>query len=153
MSAETSAALPERLQICTFRLGQLLVGVAVSELRELTTPQGLISVEGAPPHLAGLLYFRGQILTVLDLWVLLEQQLNIRPLIPQIAVLQAGGQQCGLLVDEVGEVMEIPCAAFESLPAGVVGPLRSLCRQFQPESGLLLLESERLFGSPFPPPS
>lgn len=148
---DQQSTAPERLQICSFRLGSLQVGVPVAELRELTTPQGLVAVDGAPAHLAGLLYFRGQILTVLDLWILLDQALNIRPLTPQIAVLQAGNKQCGLLVDEVGEVAEIPLTEFESLPAGVVGPLRSLCRQFHAASGLLLLESERLFSSPFPP--
>ena len=108
------------------RVGDLLVGVEVDAVQEVTSTAELTTVPLAPPMVSGLLNLRGQIVTAIDLRRSL--QLAERPADERsiTLILRAEGGSIGLLVDAVGDVLNVGEEDFEMPPATLRGPLREL---------------------------
>jgi purine-binding chemotaxis protein CheW len=128
------------------RVGHLLVGVDVDAVQEVTAGGELTPVPLAPPVVSGLLNLRGQIVTAIDLRRSL--QLADRP-VGQGAVnliLRAQGGSVGLVVDSVGDVLDVHQDDFEEPPGTVRGHLRDLINGvYKLDRGLLLvLNTERV---------
>jgi purine-binding chemotaxis protein CheW len=127
---------------CTFKLGSAWFGIAVDRVQEVISSPSITSVPLAPHAVAGLSNLRGQIVTVIDLGVHLG--------IPQpsgsssgIMVLVRGKNLLvGLLVNEIGEVVEAPEAEMEPAPDNLHARLRksvpSVCKL--PQSLLHVLD-------------
>jgi purine-binding chemotaxis protein CheW len=83
---------------------------------EVFRPGRIARVPGAEPAVAGVTGWRGELLTVLDLAVLL----GLPPLAPaaprMVVVLDAGGPPCGVVVDAVGELARIDPGELRALP-------------------------------------
>src|SRR5439155_25863571 len=79
----------------------------------------LTRVPLAPPEVAGILNLRGRIVTAIDMRCRLE--LGSRPDDkPLMAIgIECRGESYGLLVDSVGEVMQLPNHACEAKPANL----------------------------------
>lgn len=128
------------------RVGHLLVGVDVDAVQEVTAGGELTPVPLAPPVVRGLLNLRGQIVTAIDLRRSL--QLADRP-VGQPAlnlILRAEGGAVGLVVDAVGDVLDVRDDDFEEPPGTVSGHLRDLITGiYKLDRGLLLvLDTERV---------
>src|SRR5262249_62349510 len=91
-------------------------GVAVSGGGEAIRYQERPRVPLAPPVVRGLINLRGQIVTAIDLRRRLE--LDDRPADrpPVNVVLHTDDGAVSLLVDEIGDVLHVPAAAFERPP-------------------------------------
>jgi purine-binding chemotaxis protein CheW len=128
------------------RVGHLLVGVDVDAVQEVTAGGELTPVPLAPPVVSGLLNLRGQIVTAIDLRRSL--QLADRPVgQPAInLILRAEGGSVGLVVDSVGDVLDVRQDDFEEPPGTVSGHLRDLITGvYKLDRGLLLvLNTERV---------
>ena len=136
----------DRRTFATCRVGHLLVGLNVDAVQEVTAGGDLTPVPLAPPMVSGLLNLRGQIVTAIDLRRSL--QLADRP-VGQPAVnviLRADGGSVGLVVDSIGDVLDVDDHAFEEPPSTVRGHLRELITGvYKLERGLLLvLNTERV---------
>jgi len=108
------------------RVGHLLVGVDVDAVQEVTAGGELTPVPLAPRVVSGLLNLRGQIVTAIDLRRSL--QLAERPAgQPAInVILRSEGGSVGLIVDAVGDVLDVHEDDFEQPPGTVRGHLRDL---------------------------
>ena len=99
----------------------------------------------APPVVRGLINLRGQIVTAIDLRRRLE--LHDRPAdqLPVNVVVHTDDGAVSLLVDEIGDVLEVPEKAFERPPETLQGTARELIRgAYKLEDRLLLiLDTER----------
>ncbi len=127
-------------QLCTFRLDALLFGVDVAYVREVLRWREVTRVPLAPPEVEGLLNLRGQIVPAIDV----RRRLGMPPRSDDArslnVVVQVGGEPVSLLVDEVGDVLEVEAAAFERTPETVVGAARTLIRGAYKLPGRLLLD-------------
>ena len=94
-------------QFCTFFLDGLFFGVEVSKVQEVIRYQEMTRVPLAPPVVQGLINLRGQIVTAMDLRRRLE--LSERPVgqLPTNVVVQTEDGPMSLLVDEIGDVLEV----------------------------------------------
>lgn len=103
-------------QLCTFTVEGLFLGVEVTHVQEVLRAQPLTRVPLAPPAVAGLMNLRGQIVTAIDL----RQQLALPPrtdATPTMnVVVRADGGVASLLVDEIGDVLELREDSFETPP-------------------------------------
>ena len=93
----------EQGRYCTFRLGDLLIGIDVRRVQEVLRHDHMTPVPLAPPEVRGLINLRGQIVTSVDL----RQQLGLatdRDLAASV-VIRAGDEIFSLLVEEVGDVV------------------------------------------------
>ncbi len=113
-------------QFCTFYLDGFFFGVDVMRVQEVIRFQQLTRVPLAPPVVHGLINLRGQIVTAVDL----RRRLGLAPRAageqPMNIVVRTDDGAVSLLVDEIGEVVEVGEDAFERPPETLGGELRAL---------------------------
>jgi purine-binding chemotaxis protein CheW len=130
--------MPTR-KLCTFVLDGQLCGVEVGRVQEVLGPQEMTRVPLAPPAVRGLINLRGQIVAAIDL----RRRLGLadlpadRP--PMNVVVRTGQEAMSLLVDEVGDVVEVEAEAFEPPPGPLQGAARELVSGAYKLPGRLLL--------------
>lgn len=118
--------LEPRQQYCTFRVAGLLLGVEVQQVQEVIRYQALTRVPLAARAITGLINLRGQIVTAIDLREQLGLPQREPNQLPMNVVIRDDEGAVSLLVDEIGDVMEVDSQAFEQPPATVSGPARTL---------------------------
>jgi purine-binding chemotaxis protein CheW len=104
------------LQVTTFRLGDRLLGIDIAAIREINRVGEMTPVPDAPAAVRGVINLRGDVVTVLDLRVMLD--LDPAPLTLQSRwiILDAGTERVGLLVDRVEDVTTVALQDAEGLP-------------------------------------
>jgi purine-binding chemotaxis protein CheW len=135
----------EKRQYVSCLVDDVMVGIKVEAVQEVTSGSELTHVPFAPPVVSGLLNLRGQIVTTIDLRRCL--QLCCRPADqrPVHLILRTDEGCVGLLVDQVCDVLEVDDDQFEVLPKTLGGSLRELIAgAYKLDGGLLLaLDTER----------
>ena len=114
-------------QFSTFYLGDLLFGVPVQLVQEVVRPQEITPVQLSSPVIAGLINLRGQILTAIDL----RRRLSMEPAHdrrPMNVVVRSNDEVVSLLVDEIGDVLEVDSKDFEEPSETLSSPCRELVR-------------------------
>ena len=132
--------MPATRLLCTFHLGELFCAIEVDRAQEVRPAQEMTRVPLAPPAVRGLINLRGQIVAAIDLRrrLGLGERADARPS-PNVVV-RSGREVMSLLVDEVGDVLEVDEAAFEPPPETLQGPARALIRgAYKLDDRLLLL--------------
>jgi purine-binding chemotaxis protein CheW len=132
-------------QFCTFYLNGLYFGVAVLRVQEVLRYQPMTMVPLSPPTVRGLINLRGQIVTALDLRERLELPARVTAEPPMNVVIRSDDGAVSLLVDEIGDVVEISDDVFEQPPETIRGVARDLIKGvYKLKSQLLLvLDTER----------
>jgi purine-binding chemotaxis protein CheW len=141
--------LEHNKQFCTFRLGDLFLGIDVIQVQEILRPQEMTHVPHAPSEVRGLINLRGQIVTAIDLRELLhvppceetskEEQMNI--------VVRTCEGTVSFLVDAIGDVLDIPGSLRAPLPNTIPHDSTYFSSVFKLEDRLLIvLEPERVMG-------
>lgn len=139
------------VQLCTFRLGHTLYGLNVLDVQEVLMPLQRTPIPLSPPEVEGLLNLRGDTVLSVDLAVLLgvpdagatrersiEGEVNSDLTDRMNVVLRSSQGSFSMLVDEVGEVMELPKELFEPCPS-TVSPI-----QRKVAAGVFKLENDLL---------
>jgi purine-binding chemotaxis protein CheW len=80
----------------------------------------------APPVVRGLINLRGQIVTSIDLRRRLGMKNRADDLPPVNVVVQTSDGAVSLLVDEIGDVLDVPQRKIETPPATIRGESRAL---------------------------
>ena len=111
-------------QLCTFRIGELLVGIDVGRVQEVLADPEVTPVPLAGATVAGLLNLRGQILTVVDGRARLGLELGDVPGRTHV-ILHEKGETVSLVVDADDEVVEIDDGALEEVPTTVSETIRA----------------------------
>jgi purine-binding chemotaxis protein CheW len=113
-------------QYCTFHLDGLFLGVEVHKVQEVIRFQQMTPVQLASPAIRGLINLRGQIVTAIDLRSRLELKLRSKTHLPMNVVVRTDDGPISLLVDEIGDVLEMTEEAFERPPETLGGIAREL---------------------------
>lgn len=105
-----------RKQIATFKLDERLYGIDVSRVQEALRLSGATPVPRAPRAVAGMVNLRGQVVLLIDL----RARLGREPFGPgdqaMMLVVNIDGEPISLLVDQVGEVLEVDQGTFGPPP-------------------------------------
>ena len=124
---------------CTFEVDGLWLGVDVLDVQEVIRHRVPTRVPTAPPVVLGLINLRGQIVTVLDL----RGRLGLAPVPalhrPMDVVVRGPGGPVGLVVDEVGDVLEVDETALAQAPETIPESVRRLTSGLFPSVGRSLL--------------
>ena len=126
-------------QFATFTLNSLFLGVDVLKVQEVIRYQEMTRVPTAPPMVEGLINLRGQIITAIDLRLRLDLPLRPEGQLPMNVVVRTDDGALSLLVDEIGDVVEIADESFERIPETVTGVVRDLVTGVYKLDGRLLL--------------
>jgi len=126
-------------QFCSFRLAHLTFGVEVGRVQEVIRRQPMTGVPLAHDVVRGLINLRGQIVTALDL----RRRLDLEPRPPgeepMNIVVRTSIGELSLLVDEIGDVVDVDESAFEGPPETLTGVARELIIGAYKLEGRLLL--------------
>ena len=118
--------MSETKQFCTFYLGNLIFGIEVLQIQEVIRYQEMTSVPLAPAMVRGLINLRGQIVTAIDL----RSRLAMEPLpegrLPMNVVVRTEDGAVSLLVDGIGDVVEVDPDLYERPPETLDGTAREL---------------------------
>jgi purine-binding chemotaxis protein CheW len=142
--------MQEGVQYCTFYVAEHYFGLDVLRVQEIISHQPMTSVPLAPPVVRGLINLRGQIVTALDLRTRLGFAQLPPDRTPVNVVVRTDDGAVSLLVDEVGDVVDVPEKLFERTPETVTGPARELIQGAYKLDGrlLLALDAERTIALP-----
>jgi purine-binding chemotaxis protein CheW len=126
-------------QFCTFYVGKLLFGIDVTMVQEVMRYQEMTRVPLASPVIRGLINLRGQLVTAVDMRRRLGLPALADGLLPMNVIVRREDGAVSLLVDEIGEVMDVAAEAFERPPETLTGAARELIRSVCKLDGALLL--------------
>ena len=133
---------------CTFRLGELFFGVEVVDVQEVIREQQMTRVPLASREICGLMNLRGQIVTAIDLRERLRLVDDNEKATMNVVVRSSEGA-VSLLVDEIGDVLEVEESQFEPPPETLEGVPRELIHgAYKLEDRLLLvLDTDRVLST------
>ena len=126
-------------QLCTFFLDGQLFGVEAQTVQEVIRYQEMTRVPKAPPSVSGLINLRGQIVTAIDLRTRLGLPPREAGKLPMNVVIRSDEGAVSLLVDQIGDVIEVDADNFETPPDTLQGPSRELVQGAYKLDGRLLL--------------
>jgi len=120
-------------------LDRYLFGVEVEQVQEVLRYMDMTCVPLASQAVKGLINLRGQIVPALDLRRMFQLEARAEDQRPMNVVLLTADGVVSLLVDEIGEVMEVQEADFEPKPETLRGVARDLVAGVFKLPGQLLL--------------
>jgi purine-binding chemotaxis protein CheW len=127
-------------QFCSFYLDGLFFGVEVEKVQEVIRHQEQTPVPLAPRVIGGLINLRGQIVTAIDLRRRLELSDRSDDQKAMNVVVRTDEGVVSLLVDEIGDVVEVEAQGFEPPPDTLRSSVRGMIRgAFKLKDRLLLL--------------
>jgi purine-binding chemotaxis protein CheW len=137
--------MADQKQFCTFYLNKHTFGVKVEQVQEVFRYQEMTKVPLAPREVRGLINLRGQIITALDLRLRLGMEPMPEGKLPMNVVVRTEDGVVSLLVDEIGDVLQVPEESYERPPETIPKEVRNLLLGVYKLSGrlLLILDSEK----------
>ena len=135
----------DKSQYCTFSVAGMFFGIDVLMVQEVLRSQEITRVPQAPGVIEGLINLRGQIVTAVDM----RKRLGVSPRAADVQpiniVVRTEDSSASLLVDEIGDVLEVEASAFElppdHLPAQAREIIRGVCKL--KDRLLLVLNTDR----------
>ena len=120
MATDTAILKPEVAQnsgqLSTFFVADLFFGVDVLRVHEVLRFQQMTHVPQAPDVIEGLINLRGQIVTAIDLRRRLKLPPRTGDQTPTNMVIRTDDGAVSLLVDEIGDVLDVDAATYERPP-------------------------------------
>jgi purine-binding chemotaxis protein CheW len=115
-------------QYCTFTVDGTLFGVDVHEIQEVIRYQEMTRVPLSASVVSGLINLRGQIVTAIDMRTRLSMPPRAEGQKPMNVVLRTEDGAVSLLVDEIGDVIQIDETSFEEAPPTLESGSRDLLK-------------------------
>jgi purine-binding chemotaxis protein CheW len=126
-------------QLCTFDVGALFIGIEISRIQEILRQQPVTPVPLAPSMIMGLMSLRGQIVPVINLAARLGVAAHAAENEAFNVLIRTPDGPVSLLVDRVGDVIDVSPESFEPAPDTMQISMRSLIRgAYKLERRLLL---------------
>lgn len=126
-------------QYATFFVDGMCFGVEVPKVQEVLRYQQMTRVPLAPGEIEGLINLRGQIVTAIDM----RRRLLLAPRAPSVQpmnmVIRSEDGAVSLLVDEIGDVIEVSESSYEPPPVNMPAGQRGLVNGVYKLDGRLLL--------------
>ncbi|MDR3443000.1 MAG: chemotaxis protein CheW [Legionella sp.] len=133
-------------KICTFYVRKHFFGIDVTNVQEVIRSQKMTHIPLAKQTISGLINLRGQIVTVIDM----SERLGLlhteesEQLIHLIVCTEDG--PVSLLVDDIGDVIDVSNDVFEIPPENIKGNIRHMLKEVckLDEQLLLLLDLNKV---------
>ncbi len=116
-----SFAETETLELATFSVGDNFIGVDLRKVQEINRNMSITSVPHVPDKVRGVINLRGEVVTVIDLRMVLGLESIDVSRATQNIVLSSGGERIGLLVDSIADVVTAMSTDIVDPPASLSG--------------------------------
>ena len=139
-------------QLVVFGLGREEFGIDISRVREIVKLQNITTIPQSMDFVEGIVNLRGQIVPIVDLCkrFLVADRSESVDAERRIIVVNMSGQNIGILVDGVSEILRIPDEAIEPTPPIVASGVSSdFIRGVAKVEGRLIifLDLDRIFSA------
>ncbi len=108
-------------EVVIFQVGNVLCGVDITQIQEINKHLEITPVHHAPSYVKGVINLRGKIVTVIDMRI----KFGLPPLDvaheARMVVIRWQGEQIGLYVDRIHDVLKIEAEDIVAPPANVSG--------------------------------
>ncbi len=105
------------MELLTCRVGEQWLGVQVRHVREVVTPHAYTKMPLSAAAVMGLINLRGKVITQLDVRQVVGLPKRESENEYRVAIVETtSGEDFGLVVDEVSEVIELDANCFEKTP-------------------------------------
>ncbi len=116
MTDSTENLQTNEIELLTFRVGDQEYAVDIMSVREIRGWTSATPLPHAPSFVRGVINLRGTVLTIVDL----SERLGMGTIAVRernvIIVVQTAGQNIGLLVDAVSDILSLPLSALQPPP-------------------------------------
>jgi len=136
----------EDVQLVTMYAGGAYFGVPVTRVRDVLAATQIFPAPLAPGSILGSINLRGRIVTAIDLRMRLGMTPSDRDASKFVIVERTGGEAYALLVDEIGDVMQLPASLYEPNPITLSAKWTRICRGLyrQDDQMLIVLDIDAL---------
>ena len=114
MTTDTGTALTGERQLVVFDLAAEAYGVDIGTVREIIRLQEITHVPNAPDFVEGVINLRGKVIPVVDLRKRFGVAVGEQTAESRIVVVDIAGEDIGVMVDAVAEVLRIAADSVES---------------------------------------
>ena len=137
-----------RIQYSTFFVARRLYGIDVTRVQEVVRPMPLTSIPLSQNFVHGLINLRGQVVTAVSLHDLFSLK-DKAPADLMNVICKCEGSLISLLVDEIGDVLELESENFEQTPNTIPEQIRRyMTRVYKVGDQLLsILDVDKVFHS------
>lgn len=113
-------------QLLTFTLSDQLFGIPVEHVSDVLSAQEVTPMPLAPPAISGVMNLRGHIVTAIDVRHCLGQEPRAEGQSSMSIVVSQENELFSLIIDTVGDVLQLSCDSFENVPATLDPAWRSV---------------------------
>lgn len=113
-------------QLLTFMLSEQMFGVPVLQVNDVLGPQKITRTPLAPAAVAGVMNLRGRIVTAIDMRRCLNQPPREQGKSNMSVVVDQDGELFSLMIDSVGDVLDLTRDTYEDVPATLDTAWRSV---------------------------
>src|SRR6185369_16269666 len=134
------------LELLCFRVATEDDAISIMDIKEIIKPREVTEVPRVPAFVRGILSLRGIIIPVFDMRVRLGLPQGVRSERERVVVVKRQSGFCGVLVDEVVQVVRIPETGIEPPPVVLEGIDRDFVAGIGRVAGrmLILLDMEKV---------
>ncbi|MCG8392567.1 MAG: chemotaxis protein CheW [Pseudomonadales bacterium] len=126
--------------LCTFSVAGRKYGVVVDKVQEVLADHQVTDIPLAPPGVLGLMNIRGRIVPAIALHKVLRLNSNTAHDDSINIIINHAGEQVGLMVDEIGDIVSVSDSEIEPPPETLKGaPRKFMCGVFPVQGTLHLL--------------
>lgn len=108
-----------RLQVAVVAVHDVFYGIRITAVREILRVPKITWVPWTPKYVVGILNVRGEILSIVDIQLLLRHGASRVMDSSRIVVVEARDLVAGLLVDSMVDIIDVPIITFQPLPEGL----------------------------------
>jgi purine-binding chemotaxis protein CheW len=120
-TTETTAIATGEVEFVTFYVGDLLIGADIHCVEEINRLIDVTPAPHAPECVRGVINLRGEVVTVVDLRTILGLPHGNVGSQARNVVVRSKGEQIGLLVDRIADVIRARVDEIDPPPANVSG--------------------------------
>jgi purine-binding chemotaxis protein CheW len=121
MNESKSSANKINIELATFFVGDALCGMDILKIQEINKLMDMTKVPQAPSYVTGILNLRGQIVTIIDLGKKLGLGATDATQISRNIIVNSPGENVGLLVTRLSDVISAETDKIERAPANMGG--------------------------------
>ncbi|KYZ78015.1 hypothetical protein AXX12_00270 [Anaerosporomusa subterranea] len=102
-------------QLVVFRLGKEEYAVSITQVKEIIHFKGTTKMPNTPAYMKGIINLRGKVIPVIELAMRFGVGAGCA-VDRRVVIVETAGQEVGIVVDEVTEVIRLQEAAIEPVP-------------------------------------
>jgi purine-binding chemotaxis protein CheW len=146
LDSTTEFTTDRNRQYSTFTACGMYLGIEVLQVQEVLRYLEMTRIPSAPDVIQGLINLRGQIVTAVDMRARLGLPKRGEDETPMNMVVRSDDGAVSLLVDEIGDVVEVSADSYEPAPDNLPREQRELIEGVYKLEGrlLLVLDTERV---------